>query len=302
MEHISNRRWVDALFGIGKALIRGAEIAVSRLVRVVLEELDRSQIGQVIVAQFGTSSDSIRRAKDIAEEEAELAEKARRDGRQRESDYERQQTLEREREKIRQEYEAAKQREAAENIRREGKDFVAPKADSDEYAASIGLVTLKKDCPTCGAPMQLKHGARKDDGGRDFWWTCTEVRPDPCPWAPFDPAKVDDVSMFRPPDPDLDVPAPQRRSRWTEPKTVEDAHTRLRKHIGESDQEILCPHHLLPTKLLPLLRAGGALLDSYQYACMGIRDGKACAYSVEVNTFPQISAALKRLEGQGILG
>ena len=76
MEQVSNRRWVDALFGIGKALIRGAEIAVSRLVRVVLEELDRSQIGQAIVAQFATSSDSLRRAKDIAEEEAELAEKA----------------------------------------------------------------------------------------------------------------------------------------------------------------------------------------------------------------------------------
>lgn len=292
--------FLEAIFGGAMALVRTAEIAVSRLLRVVLIELDRSQIGRAVVEVLRPSKDAVRRAQEIAEEEAELAKKAQQDGRQSDNDRERQEELKSERERVRQEHEQAKIEEEVEKFKNQGDELVAVKADSDEYIATTGLLTLKKNCQNCGAPMTIKHGGLKNERYRDLWWKCTSVRG--CPWAPFDPAKDSDVSMIRPRDVDLDLSAVERRKRWNEPKTIDEANGRLRKHMGESDADMLCPYHLVPTKLFPILRPGGALLTSYQYLCVGTRDGKACPYSVPLDTFVQVSTALKRLEGKGILG
>ncbi len=290
---------LEAIFGGFKALLRGAEVGVSRLLRVVLSEIDRSAIGQVIVEVFRPSKDSVRRAQDIAEEEAELARKAQRDGEQTNRDREKQAELERAREEVRKEYEKAKAREIADELERNKENLVAAPADADEYAATIGYLTLKKNCPECGAPMNVNCGPHKGGGRRDFWWNCTSQRAHP--WLPFDPAKEHDVSMLRLRDRDLDIPTEERRKRWTEPKTLDEAHNRLRKHIGESDVEMLCKYHLVATKLMPVLRPGGALLDSYQFLCMQTLNGKACPYSVALTTLAQISGVLRRLEGRGIL-
>ena len=80
------------------------------------------------------------------------------------------------------------------------------------------------------------------------------------------------------------------------------AHGRLRASLDEEDEEIVCPAHMLPMKLMPKPSAGGRMLDSYEYICLGITpDGRACGHKVPVKSFPQVSAALRRREGRGII-
>jgi hypothetical protein len=55
-------------------------------------------------------------------------------------------------------------------------------------------------------------------------------------------------------------------------------------------------------RLLQRRDAQGRLLDSYEYVCTQVHaDGRACMQAVPIETFPQVAAALKRLEGRGIL-
>ena len=103
-------------------------------------------------------------------------------------------------------------------------------------------------------------------------------------------------------DPDLDGPPAVRRQRWEEEKTLVRTHERLRKHLDDDDEEMLCPRHVLPMKLMQKRRGGGKLLDSYEYVCLGVTsDGRACDQTVPVQTFPQVSATLRRSEGRGII-
>jgi len=77
---------------------------------------------------------------------------------------------------------------------------------------------------------------------------------------------------------------------------------RVRESLGETDAEVTCPQHLLPMKLLEKRNADGLLLNTYEYVCRGVDSkGKACQYRVPLETFPQVSEALKRRDGYGII-
>jgi hypothetical protein len=104
------------------------------------------------------------------------------------------------------------------------------------------------------------------------------------------------------PDPDLDTPKVQRRAAWEEPRTIAETHGRIRQHLGDEDNQVICPQHLLPMKLLPKRAQGGRILDSYEYVCPGVTsDGKACEQKIELQTMPQVAATLRRTEGKGII-
>ena len=77
---------------------------------------------------------------------------------------------------------------------------------------------------------------------------------------------------------------------------------RLRQALGEDDDHVICPTHLLPLKLLPRQNADGRLLSTYEYVCLGVDAvGRACNHRILLETFPQVSEALKRREGHGII-
>ena len=108
---------------------------------------------------------------------------------------------------------------------------------------------------------------------------------------------------MRRPDADLDLSTETRHRLWNEPKTLAETNARLSSHLGESDKDVLCPNHLIPMKLFPSLTASkGLVLDSYAYACVGMNiDGHRCPHKVPLDRMAMASAALRRLEGVGIL-
>ena len=54
-------------------------------------------------------------------------------------------------------------------------------------------------------------------------------------------------------------------------------------------------------KLLPKRHSGGLMLDSY-YICPGVGDdGRACGYTIPLETYEQAAEALRRHDGIGII-
>lgn len=293
---------LDALLSGAKAFIKEAAKVVGETIRIVLEEIDRSEIGKVLTNMVrGASERYFNTAKDLAEEEAELAEKARRDGKQSESDRERWEDIQRERDELRSKLDEAKKREAAEALKQNAAELNSVQMNDDDVSASTAIISSKV-CPECGGTMGIRQGGYNiDTHRRSFWWKCTAMNSIPCPTIKFDPVK-DGGAVLRKSDPDLDGNAEERQKIWKRDDVITRTHGRIRQLLGEEDKEIVCQHHLLPMKLLPKLNHGGRMLDSYQYVCLGVNpDGRACEYTVPLETHPQASAALRRNTGRGII-
>lgn len=239
-------------------------------------------------------------AKDLAEEEQELAERRRQDGRLREADKERLREIEKERERLRKAMDDAKAREASEKFRAAQDELVSASMTDDESSALLGILSTKV-CPACGGVMRIRQGILNSKTERTrFYWQCTSSKASPCPTIMLDP-QAEQASVIRRPDADLDGAREKRVETWNRPDVLAKAHGRLRATLRDEDEEIVCLKHL-PMKLLPKARAGGLLLDSYEYVCMGVNvDGRACDHKVTVTSFPQVSAALRRRDGRGII-
>lgn len=293
---------LDALLSGAKAFIKGTAGVVGEAVRIVLEEIDRSEIGKSVTHLVKGASDRyFNTAKDLAEEEAELAEKFQRDGKQSASDRERWEDIQRERVELRSKLDEAKNREAAEALKESAEELNRVQMTDDDVSASTAIISSKA-CPECGGTMRIRQGGYNvNTHRRNFWWKCTALNAIPCPTIKFDTVK-DGGAVLRKHDPDLDGHAEERQKIWKRDDVITRTHGRIRQLLGEDDQEIVCPHHLLPMKLLPKLNAGGLMLDSYQYVCLGVQpDGRACEYSVPLETHPQASATLRRNTGRGII-
>lgn len=293
---------LDSLFSGAKVFLREIVSVAKDAVHAVLAEIDNSAFGRAATELVkGVTKRHFNAASDLAEEERELAEKRRRDGRWTESDLERLREIEEERDRLRRDLDAVKATRAAEELRAAHDEVVAAKVSGDEAAASVGILA-SKECGRCGGTMRIHLGGLDTKANRQtFYWKCSAVNPQPCPTEKLDP-EAEPSSVLRRPDADLDGPRKVREQVWTRPDVLAKAHGRLRAGLDEADEEIVCPAHLLPMKLLPKATAGGLLLDSYQYICVGVNpDGRACNHTVPVKSFPQVSAALRRREGRGII-
>lgn len=137
--------------------------------------------------------------------------------------------------------------------------------------------------------------------GQKFKWRCTSARSIPCRDLYVSSAELAQQISVRQPHVDLDITLAERNE-WNNKSLVTKTAGRVRSHLGEEDELILCPVHLLPMKLLPIANSQGLLLDSYQYTCFGVHpDGRACNHTVPVKSFGQVSGLLTRSEGRGIL-
>jgi hypothetical protein len=292
---------LDALWSGAKAFIKEAGQIAAGVVRAVLEEIDRSEIGKAITSYIrGAGNRYFNTARDLAEEESELAAKRGRDGKLSESDRARWQDIQQQRTELRGKLQEAKTSEAAQDLK-EGADEVQPVPMSDDDVSASTAVISSKVCPECGGTMGIRQGGyNTGTNRRSFWWQCTSTSGIPCPTIKFDPEKEGGVVVRRP-DPDLDGKVEDRRKIWQRNDVSLRTHGRVRGELlGEEDEEIVCPHHLLPMKLIP--KRNGKMLESYEYVCPGVMpDGSGCQYSVPLETYPQVSAALRRNTGRGII-
>ena len=295
--------FLDSLFSGVMAFVKELVTVVGEAVKVVLEEIDRSSFGKAATQLFqGVTRKYFSQAEGLAEEERELAEKFERDRKRSAKDAERINEINAERERLRKEIEAAKAREAAEEFKAESDEVIAAEMTDDELSAAVGILASKA-CPNCGGTMRIRQGAYNlGTEKRNFYWQCTMSNPLPCPTIKL---SADDLkaTVLRKENPDLDGNAKDRKQIWTREDVLNKTHSRLRQnHLDEKDEEVVCQHHLLPMKLVQKRAADGRMLSSYEYVCMGIQpDGRACAYTVALETFPQVSAMLRRREGKGII-
>jgi hypothetical protein len=294
--------FLDSLLsGVMAVLGKGLEF-VGRAVGVVLRELDNSAIGQAVTGLAKSLTPEYRRAEDLAAREREIAERAARDGRTHSRDQDELAEINRARDELRRQMEAkqaANRREEFHEAAQRG-DLYHGEFTHEAGSYAVGVLASKK-CPVCKAEMRIRQsGADPSSGERRFYWQCTDFKGgQPCPTVKFQP-DAHDVLMEK--NPDLEGSYAERHQIFTRTDVLRNTHQRLRQHLGDDDEKVLCPKHLLPMKLMPKRLAGQRLLDSYEYVCLAVgNDGLACEHSIKLETFPQVAATLRRTEGVGIL-
>jgi hypothetical protein len=293
--------FLDSLFSGVKVFVKEFFSAVGEAVRVVLSEIDNSSFGKATTQLIrGATRKYFNDAADLAEEERDLALKYQRDGRRSEVDAERLREISAERSKLKQNLDLARVQDAANELREEKESIVSAPVDDDEASAAVGILA-SKTCPECGETMRIRQGGYNDrTERRHFFWQCTSTKL-ACPTIRLDP-QAGAAHVMRKPDPNLDLSLSKRREIWQRKDILVETATRIRQGLGDEDEEIVCPAHLLPMKLLPKAQADGRLLTSYEYVCLGVdSDGRACNHKVALETFPQVSEALRRREGVGII-
>lgn len=301
--------FLESLFSGAKAFIREVVVPVLHAakqvavetVRVVLEEIDRSEFGRAATRLIdGAARQYFGRAEDLAAEQREIAERARRDGRRSTRDVDRLREIDLERRKLREDLDTAQASEASVALKNAAGELVARPVSDDETSAAVGILSSRV-CPACGGTMRIRQGRfNGTTQRRSFYWLCS-AHPGACKTIPFDPVK-ENLTALRRADPNLDLPLKERREIWERKDVIRGTQIRLRQHLGEKDHEVICPHHLLPMKLLEQPNSSGLLLSTYQYVCLHVDDdGRACQHRVPLETFPQVSESLRRSEGAGII-
>ncbi|MBZ2208576.1 hypothetical protein [Massilia soli] len=292
--------FLEALFSGARAILQGVVEVAALAVRAVLAEIDHSAVGRVAIEFVGgVTKKYFSNARNLADEERELAERFRRDGRRSELDSERLNEIHLERERVKKALNDAATRQAEAELKNASDELISARLTDDDVSASSGILA-SKTCPECGGGMRIRQGAYTGKS-RSFWWQCTAQNAFICPNIKINLA-AEQSTVLRRPDADLDGSSEYRRKVWEQPNVVAKTHGRLRASLGDDDEQIICPHHVLPMKLMAKNRATGLMLDSYEYVCLGVTsDGRACGHKVEVKTFTQVSALLRRRDGVGII-
>jgi hypothetical protein len=293
----------EALYPGAKAIVKkSVDRAVESVVKSAKAFID-SWLKEVTKTGAADPADWARKhrktAEELAEEEAYLAEKIKHDGRRSPADADRIQEINAVREKLREEVGETSGVQAAQQIAgTEG--LISTRASQDELASQVGILSTKQ-CPSCGGNMTLRLGRHNTTTGQNLYWCCNSERPFRCPTLSLRPAELAQQVSVRQPNADLDG-SPAGRKEWAKDSSrLAKTAGRVRSHLGDDDEAIICPVHLLPMKLLQAANAGGRLLDSYQYVCLGVfPDGRACNHTVPVASFGQVSGMLTRTEGRGI--
>jgi ssDNA-binding Zn-finger/Zn-ribbon topoisomerase 1 len=293
--------FIESLFSGVRVFVSELITVVAEAVRCVLKEIDRSPFGRAATQLLqGATRKYFSTAQNLVDEEREFGEKFMRDGRRSEADAERLQEITAERDILRKQIDAAKASNAAQEFRENQDQVVAVAASDDEASATVGIIA-SKTCPECGETMRIRQGGFNDKTERRrFYWQCTSTK-FACPSIKLDPAKGGGY-VIRKQDPNLDFSAHDRRVIWERKDVLVETASRLRNALDEYDNEIICPTHLLLMKLVERRAADGRLLTTYEYVCRAVdSEGRACRHRISLETFPQVSEALRRREGQGII-
>ena len=224
--------FLEALFSGAKAFVTELVSVARTVVRAVLQEIDESAFGRSATRLVeGVADRYFNQARDLAEEERDLADKAKRDGRRTEADTERLRDIEAERRKVRADMERTNAERSAQEFRDHSDQTMVATLDDDELSSNVGILSAKV-CPNCGGTMRIRQGSvASDTGVRKFFWQCTELGVPPCPYIKLDPSRASS-NVGRLPDLDLDTPKEQRRVVWNRSDVIAETHGRVRQHLG----------------------------------------------------------------------
>lgn len=208
---------LDAIIGGAKAIMRKIAPTLKETVRTLVEEIDRSALGRVLTETLKSINQRyFADARSLAEEERELAEKLRRDGRFHAADLDRIKEIRRHRKELTEKLRETKTAEAQDELKAATGELIDTRLTLDEFSAAIGLMT-SKECPDCGGVMRLVQYCLKQNGKHvdthPIRWKCIQIRRMPCPTLALN-LEDDADKMLRRPDPDLDGSVKERRSVW----------------------------------------------------------------------------------------
>ena len=194
-----------------------------------------------------------------------------------------------------------KSRRAGGGRLRQGEILVA-ELSGDELSANTGLLA-SKTCPNCGGTMTIRQGAFSTNKNRhSFYWACiSNLMGYRCRTITIN-LEDQDLDVVRVTNPDLDGEASKRRIVWTRQDVIAKTHQRFRAFVGEIDDDLMCPIHVAPMRIQQSPRAGGRVLDSYEYACTAVlAKGIPCDFEIPIASFPQVASVLRRKTTRGII-
>jgi hypothetical protein len=302
---------LEAIFAIGT-------IVITEFVRVAAVEVIRhwsNSSGRVnSEKQSGCNSHGYRNAKNITTEleiiDAEvidLERKQQHDGYTSRPDQERKEELESLRIEKFQDYQKAKKEEIAEEQSENPEHYETSALKNDSVHIlqyHMGQVVLEKKCkvPGCGRSMILNSKQRLDGSLyclNDFFWSCTGFYNQPplqCRGTQqFQAADIgflhkSDIFEFQISNQDL--------SKIFGESSVKKATVdRIRHHLKEKDDEVLCSTHHVPMILREKREHQGVALDMFFLGC----PHPGCQQLVKLKSPAQLAAYLRRREGRGIL-
>lgn len=161
----------------------------------------------------------------------------------------------------------------------------------------VGLVTLKKECPSCNRAMKLQHKTVEFPQFSDFFWQCTGY---------YDKEICRKTEKFRPTDltllhksniPELEIHNADLTIIASEKSIQLSTNRRIASHLGETDTDVLCPIHATPM-VLREKQGDMPLLDRYHLRCTQY----PCSQTTKLKSYPQLASFLRRRDGEGILG
>ncbi|MBD2356915.1 hypothetical protein H6G41_20180 [Tolypothrix sp. FACHB-123] len=307
---------LEALFAAGttvlREFVRCTAVEVIRHTVKVIRNWTNSRSKKESSNQHTSSSYSNKTAKDVTEEieivDAEVVElerKERRDGRIPQRDQERKQELELLRTDKFNEYQELKSEEIAEEQSASPENYETSNLGSDKVHIlqfHMGQVVLDKKC-SCGKSMILQSQKRLDGSLyqlSDFFWSCTGFYnnnlPLQCKKTKSFTAK--DVGFLHKSDIfEFQVSNQQLSTIFHDTSVKKATISRIKSHLKEKDDEILCPVHHIPMILREKFNHSGVALDMFFLAC----PHTGCQQIVKLKSPAQLAAYLKRREGRGII-
>jgi hypothetical protein len=302
----------DALFSIGTTVITEfVRYAAVEVVRQIHYHWSKSRYKQDSSDKSTSSSYGNKVAKDVTEELevidvefVELEKKVKRDGYCSQQDQERKQELELLRSDKFEEYQNLKSTEIIEEQCANPENYEISNLQSDKIHIPqfhMGQAVLGKKC-SCGKPMILQSRQRLDGSLyqlNDFFWACTGFynnQPLQCRGKQSFAAK--DVGFLHKSDIfELQVSNQELSTIFNDTSVSKATVSRIKSHLKEKDDDILCPIHHVPMILREKRDHSGVALDMFFLACPHI----GCQQIVKLKSPAQLAAYLKRREGRGII-
>ncbi|PZV11867.1 MAG: hypothetical protein DCF22_13570 [Leptolyngbya sp.] len=240
----------------------------------------------------------------------DLERKEKRDGRVSTKDQERKQELELLRNEKFKEYQDLKSAEIAEEQIAKPEDYATSVINNDKahiLQFHMGQVVLEKKC-SCGQPMILQSKQRLDGSLyqlSDFFWSCISYYNDLTPNCKTQNFTAKDLGLLHKANIfEFQISNRELSKIFHQPSVETAIVKRVKSHLQEKDDEVMCPVHHLPMILREKQDHKGAALDMFYLACPhnpGRDYHASCPQKVKLKSPAQLAAYLTRKEERGIL-